>query len=184
MSLYLTFSCSGQPSFAENTMFWNALQCKILVVHLYLLDLFNFMNSRFLFFFFFYYYYYYYYYKCKYTFAAFIGRFFLPWLELVKKFCSSSVIFFSIPMMQFLQKLEYGKKLYIETSFRGLKFFGIQDDSVKDELIWSCIYFLVALASLYALYSLCLQNSVQPFIDLEQQCIMTIIFSLLSCALL
>ena len=70
-------------------------------------------------------------------------------------------------MMQFLQKLGYGKKPYIETSFRSLKCFRVQDDSVKDELIRSYINFLVALASLYALYSLCLQNSAQSFVDLE-----------------
>ena len=111
------------------------------------------------------------------------GFFFLPWLEVVKIFCSNSVIFFSISMIQFLQKLGYGKKLYIETSFRGLKWFGIQDDCVKDELITFCIYFLVALISLYALHSLYSQNSAQSFVDLEQLCIMTIIFSLLSEAL-
>jgi hypothetical protein len=109
--------------------------------------------------------------------------FFFLWLEVVKIFCSNAVIFFSISMMQFLQKLGYGKKVYIETSFRGLKCFGIQDDCVKDELIRSYINFLVALVSLYALHSLYSQNSAQSFVGLEQLCVMTVIFPLLSCAL-
>jgi hypothetical protein len=133
------------------------------MVHICLPDLFGFYESKapfplLLF---------YYYYLYNYTFAAFIECFFLSWLELVKIFCSDSVMFSSISMMQFLQKLGYGKKLYIETSFRSLKCFRVQDDSVKDELIRSYINFLVALASLYALYSLYLQNSAQSFVDLE-----------------
>lgn len=146
------------------------------MVHICLLDLFGFYESKapfpllFLFFF-----------IIIYTNIHLLHLLsaFLSWFGLVKIFCSNLVILSSISMMQFLQKLGYGKKLYIENSFENLKCFRIQNDSVKDELIRSYIN----LASLYALYSLRSQNSAQAFVDLEQLCIMTIIFPLLSCAL-